>query len=85
MSDGLRAEFDAAHEGLAFGPSVLGMGLASIRGSKRVRVYAFGKDKAEAIEAAMLPDHDPDHPLSVLAGHKDVELLLDAESASLLE
>ncbi len=85
LSDALRAEYDAAHEGLTFGSSVLGMGLGSIRGSKRVRVYAFGKDKAEAIEAAMLPEHEPEHPLSVLAGHKDVELLLDAESASLLE
>ena len=84
-SETARAEFAAVHNGLDAPARVLAPGLATFRGAKRVRLFAFGAACAEAIEAAQLPDPDPAHPMSQFVGHKDFELLLDAEAASVLE
>ncbi len=62
----------------------LGIGLATIRQAKRVRILAFGADRAEAVRNALVADRDPNAPLSLLAGHKDCQLLLDPEAASAL-
>ncbi len=80
-----RADFAAVHEGVEPAARVLAPGLATLRGAKRVRLFGFGAACAEAIEAAQLPDPDPAHPMSQFVGHKDFELLLDAEAASALE
>ncbi|QDU65939.1 6-phosphogluconolactonase [Engelhardtia mirabilis] len=85
LSDALRADVSSSLGGLDVPARALTLGPASIRGSKRVRVYAFGEDKAELVEQAMLPDPDPAHPLSLMVGHKDFELLLDPAAASALE
>jgi glucosamine-6-phosphate deaminase len=85
LSDTARAELAALHPGLDVPGRALTMGPASIRGAKRVRVFAFGEECAEAVEAGMLPEADAAHPLSALAGHKNVELLLDRGAASALE
>ena len=85
LAESARAELAAAHPGLEIPDSALTLGPASMRGAKRVRVYAFGSALADVVEAGMLPEADPDHPLSFLAGHKNLELLLDADAAASLE
>lgn len=85
LSDAAREDLAAAHPGLDVPARALTIGPATIRGAKRVRVYAFGSDLADVVEAGMLPEADPDHPLSLLAGHKNVEILLDPDAASALE
>lgn len=85
LTDAQRAELAAALPDLDIPDSALTLGPASIRGSKRVRVYAFGEDKAELVEQAQLPEPDPNHPLSLMVGHRDFELLLDPAAASALE
>ncbi len=80
-----RAELAAEHGFPAFAEEAIGLGLSTLRGVKRVRVYAFGADKAAAIERAMRPDFDAGQPLSVMAGHKDFQLLLDPAAAAALE
>lgn len=85
LSPSSRAELAAEHGFPAFEEQALGLGLSTLRGVKRVRVYAFGSDKAAAVERAMRPEFDPQHPLSVMAGHKDFQLLLDPAAAAALE
>ena len=85
LTDAAREELAAQHPGLDVPGAALTLGPASIRGAKRVRVYAFGEELAGVVEAGMLPEPDPDHPLSTLAGHKNVEILLDPGAASALE
>lgn len=85
LSDGTKQELGEAHPGLEIPDRALTLGPASIRGAKRLRVYAFGADVADVVEAGMLPEPDPEHPLSFVAGHKNVELLLDSAAASALE
>ncbi len=84
-SEVARAEFVGAHADLAAPTKVLAPGIATLRGAKRVRIYAFGAERASAVEQAMLPDPDARFPLSLFVGHKDVELMLDSEAASALE
>jgi glucosamine-6-phosphate deaminase len=85
LGPALRQSLAAAH-GVAEVPArALALGPASIRGAKRVRVYAFGADKAAVVERGLLPEADPAQPLSLLVGHKDVELILDAAAAAALE
>ncbi|MEO0649615.1 MAG: 6-phosphogluconolactonase [Planctomycetota bacterium] len=85
LSESAKEELSAQHPGLDLPAQALTLGPASIRGAKRVRVYAFGDALAEVVEAGMLPEADPDHPLSLLAGHKNVEVLLDPGAAASLE
>lgn len=79
------SEINAAHEDLTFANPTCGVGLATLRASQRVRIFAFGEDKAQAVEDGMLPDFEAPYPMSAFAGHKDVQLLLDNASASRLE
>jgi glucosamine-6-phosphate deaminase len=85
LSDTTREELSRWHGGATVPPRALSMGIATIRSATRVRVFAFGEHLAEVVDRAMLPDPDRQNPLTLLLGHKDVELLLDPGAASLLE
>lgn len=85
LGDDSLAELSAAHDGLSFANPVAGVGLATLRASQRIRIFAFGADKAAAVEDGMLPDFEAPYPLSAFAGHKDVQLLLDNAAADRLE
>jgi len=85
ISDTTRAELSQWHGGANVPERVLSMGIATIRSAVRVRVFAFGAHMAEVVDRGMLPDPDPKNPLSLLLGHKDVELLLDPAAAARLE
>lgn len=85
LSESAAEDLRIAHPGLTIPDRALTLGPASIRGAKRVRVYAFGSELADVVESGMLPEADPDHPLSLLAAHKNVELLLDGPAAAGLE
>lgn len=81
LSEASRAELASEHGFPSFNEEALGLGLSTIKGVKRVRVYAFGADKAAAVERAMRPEFDPSSPLTALVGHKDFQLILDPAAA----
>lgn len=85
LSETTRRELSEWHGGVDVPERAVSAGIATYRSALRVRVFAFGEHMAEIVDAGMLPDPDPAHPLSFLVGHKDVELLLDPGAASLLE
>jgi glucosamine-6-phosphate deaminase len=84
IADRTREELSRWHGGAAVPARVLSMGIATIRSATRVRVFAFGEHMAEVVDRGLLPDPDRQQPLSLLLGHKDVELLLDPGAAKLL-
>lgn len=88
LDDTSRAEIAAAHAGTpGFAPDdvphrVVALGLGTIRAAKRVRILAFGAERAEAVRRALTSHEDPGAPLSCLVGHKDCQLLLDPAAAA---
>jgi glucosamine-6-phosphate deaminase len=90
LDDTSRAEIAAAHPGSAgFGSDevprrVVALGLGTIRAAKRIRILAFGADRADAVHRALTAHEDANAPLSCLFGHKDCQLLLDPAAAKRL-
>lgn len=60
------------------------MGVATILDAKRIRVLAFGAEKAEIVKRTLQGDVSPDCPATFLREHGDVRLYLDRAAASLL-
>lgn len=60
------------------------MGIGSIFKSKKILLLASGKNKARAIYNTVYGKITPKSPSSILQFHKDIILILDKESASLL-
>ncbi|QDU86045.1 Glucosamine-6-phosphate deaminase 1 [Planctomycetes bacterium Pla163] len=85
LSDRTREELAQWHGGIEVPERAVSAGVATYRSALRVRVFAFGEHMAEVVDRGMLPDPDPQNPLSLLVGHKDVELLLDPAAAAMLE
>ncbi len=63
----------------------ISMGIGTIMKAKKILLIASGKDKAEAIEAMIYGEVDPQCTASILQLHPDVTVLLDKEAASLIE
>ena len=60
------------------------MGIGSIMQAKRILIIAIGENKAKAIKQLIDGNVTPQCPASVLQFHKDVTLMLDKGSASLI-
>jgi glucosamine-6-phosphate deaminase len=60
------------------------MGVATILDAKRIRVLAFGAEKAEIVRRALHGDVTPDCPATFLREHRDVRLYLDRPAAALV-
>lgn len=61
------------------------MGIASIMAAKTILLFAYGKEKAQALYQMINGKVTPDVPASVLQGHPDVKVIADQAAASLLE
>lgn len=61
------------------------MGIATILETRRIRVLAFGADKAEIVKRALLDEPSPECPATFLREHKDVKLFVDREAAAAIE
>jgi glucosamine-6-phosphate deaminase len=61
------------------------MGVGTILDARRIRVLAFGAEKAEIVKRALQGEVSPDCPASFLREHGDVKLFVDREAASALE
>ncbi|MEZ5978711.1 MAG: hypothetical protein R3F34_10875 [Planctomycetota bacterium] len=85
LSDATREELSRWHGDIEVPERAVSMGIGSMRSAHRIRVFAFGEHMAEVVDRAMVPDPDPNEPITLLLGHKDVELLLDPAAASMLE
>lgn len=57
------------------------MGIATILSARRLRVLAFGEAKAAAVAATLVGEPQESWPCSFLAGHPDVQLLVDPAAA----
>ena len=60
------------------------MGIKNIMLAGKVLLLANGKEKAEAVRAAVCGTITPQAPASILQLHRDVTLILDREAAALL-
>jgi len=60
----------------------LSMGIKTIMSAKRILLLASGKEKADAIAAAVRGPVTPDLPASVLQLHPDATFVVDAAAAS---
>lgn len=60
------------------------LGIGGIMNAKQIVLIATGKNKAEAIKAAVRGDITPNWPISILRTHPNVVFLLDEEAAALL-
>lgn len=63
----------------------ISMGLGSIKQSKKVILFAYGEEKAEAIKGCVEGPLTTDLPASILQTLDDVTVILDKAAASLLE
>jgi glucosamine-6-phosphate deaminase len=61
------------------------MGVATILDARRIRVLAFGADKAEIVKRTLQGEVSPECPATFLREHRDVKLFVDREAASALE
>ena len=61
------------------------MGISNIMSAKKILMMAFGKNKAKAVKGMIEGEVTPSLPASVLQMHSDVTVILDPDSASLLE
>lgn len=62
----------------------LSMGIASIMSAKSIVLFAYGKEKAQAIAGMVQGPVTQSLPASVLQKHPDVTIILDQEAASRL-
>jgi len=60
------------------------MGIGNIMQARRVVFLAFGKAKAEAVKGMVQGSADPSNQSSILRMHRNVQVFLDEEAASLL-
>lgn len=60
------------------------MGIASIMQGKKIILMAYGKDKAQAIQAMIEKAPSENVPASALQNHADVTVIVDEQAASLL-
>ena len=63
----------------------ISMGLGSIQRSKKIILFAYGKEKAEAIRGCIEGPITTNVPASFLQNHDDVTVILDKDAASLLK
>lgn len=61
------------------------VGLKTIMGAKKIILLAFGRQKAQAVAAALEGNVTPDIPASLLQKHKHVTVILDYPAASMLK
>ena len=61
------------------------MGIKSIMQAKKIVVVVSGRDKAEALHAAVEGPITPNVQASVLQLHNDVIIVADAEACALLQ
>ena len=61
------------------------MGISNIMSAKKILMMAYGKNKAKAVKGMIEGEVTPALPASVLQMHADVTVVLDPDSASLLE
>ncbi|MCQ3035353.1 MAG: glucosamine-6-phosphate deaminase [Bacilli bacterium] len=61
------------------------MGLKSIMNARKIVLIAYGKNKAEAVNAMFNGPIDESMPASILRNHNDVTIYCDADAASLLK
>ncbi len=62
----------------------ISMGIRNIMLARRVLLLANGKEKAEAVRAAVCGGVSPKAPASILQLHRDATFIVDAEAAALL-
>ena len=60
------------------------MGIKTIMNARKIILMAYGKNKAEAIKAAVTGPIDPKVPASILQLHPDCTIVADEEALSLL-
>ncbi|WP_239256936.1 glucosamine-6-phosphate deaminase [Listeria ilorinensis] len=60
------------------------MGIKSIMNAKKIILFAFGENKAEAIKETIKGSVDVKCPASALQNHPDVTIIVDEKAASLL-
>ncbi len=60
------------------------MGIKTIMEAKTILLIAYGKNKAKAVKELIEGNPDPKWPCTILQSHKNVTVILDQESASLL-
>jgi glucosamine-6-phosphate deaminase len=53
------------------------VGIATIRDARRLRLLAFGAPKREVVSRTLTSAPDAAWPASLLAGHPDVQLIVD--------
>lgn len=63
----------------------ISMGIGSIFEAKKIILLASGKSKAQAVYNTLNGDINPNIPSSILKLHNNVTLIIDEESASLLQ
>ena len=63
----------------------ISMGIRNIMLARRVLLLANGKEKAEAVRAAVCGGVSPKAPASILQLHRDATFIVDAEAAALLQ
>lgn len=63
----------------------ISMGLDNIMNSKKIVLIAKGKNKAWAVKEMIEGKKSIDCPATILQDHKDVEIFLDKDAASMLE
>jgi phosphomannomutase len=64
-------------------PEAITLGMKTIMKAKKIIALAFGKEKSEAVFAAKEKKNYKEWPISVLNQHKNAELIIDKEAASL--
>ena len=58
------------------------MGVATILDARRIRVLAFGPEKAEVVKRTLQGEVSAECPATFLREHRDVKLFVDREAAS---
>lgn len=61
------------------------MGIGTIMGAKKILLLASGREKAEALKAALLGPVTPRMPASILQFHPNVTVVADEEACALLD
>ncbi len=64
--------------------TAISMGIASILKAKKIILFAYGKNKAEAIRRMIEEAPTTDLPASALQNHPDVTIIIDEDAASKL-
>ncbi len=65
--------------------TAISMGIGSILKAKKIILFAYGKNKADAIQKLIEEGPTTDLPASALQSHPDVTIIVDEEAASKLK